>query len=53
MTSGGVWKTPKPRAGISTPLFKVRFMVAGSFTSVLDGSAAGRGAVMSSRIMAS
>lgn len=24
---GRVWKTPKPRAGITTPLFKVRFAV--------------------------
>jgi len=27
VVSGGVWKTPKPRAGISTPLFKVTFML--------------------------
>src|SRR6201996_8745651 len=33
VSSGGVWNTPKPRAGISTPLFKVRFTGSGSFAS--------------------
>ena len=27
VTSGGVWNTPKPSAGIWTPLFRVKFMV--------------------------
>jgi hypothetical protein len=27
--SGGVWNTPKPSAGIWTPLFRVTFMVMG------------------------
>src|SRR6478735_6127795 len=27
VTSGGVWKTPSPRAGISTPLFSVMVVV--------------------------
>jgi hypothetical protein len=31
VTSGGVWNTPKPRAGIWTLLFRVRFMVCFSF----------------------
>ena len=25
VTSGGVWNTPKPSAGIWTPLFRVKF----------------------------
>src|SRR3954470_11912507 len=25
VTSGGVWKTPNPRAGMSTPLFSISF----------------------------
>src|SRR3954451_2168319 len=31
--SGGVWKTPKPRAGISTPLFRV--MVGASWLDIV------------------
>jgi hypothetical protein len=33
VSSGGVWKTPNPRAGISTPSFNVRvgIVVVGSF----------------------
>src|ERR1700744_4789827 len=27
VTSGGVWNTPNPKAGISTPLFRVRFII--------------------------
>jgi hypothetical protein len=27
VSSGGVWKTPQPRAGITTPLFKVRLIM--------------------------